>query len=189
MKRHSWVELGFRPVTGPFSKYMTPQETALLIALVDSVSPQVMIEFGCNEGITAKRILDNVPTLQRYIGIDVPSDHVPTLECQLSEVPDYAGSHVLDDERFYLMVASSQNLTGDELELCDAVFIDGDHSAAAVMHESHIARALLRPGGIIVWHDYQNPAVEVTQVLDTLCEQGWPIDAVEHSWLAFMRRP
>jgi hypothetical protein len=26
----------------------------------------------------------------------------------------------------------------------------------------------VRPGGIIIWHDYGNPTVEVTQVLDHL---------------------
>jgi len=185
--KHSWAELGVAPIKGPFSKYMTPQETAILVALVKSVSPKVMIEFGCNEGLTAKRLMDNVPTLERYIGVDVPRDHVPTLACQSNEVPLFPGLHVVDDNRFYLLFASSADLTADELEPCDAVFIDGDHSEKAVIHESHIARALLRPGGIICWHDYDNPAVEVTSAVDKLIEQGWPIDCVEHSWLAFMR--
>jgi hypothetical protein len=67
------------------------------------------------------------------------------------------------------------------------VFIDGDHSELAVLHESRIASYLVRRGGIIVWHDYDNPAVEVTQALNRLHEEGWPIASVVGSWLAFMK--
>jgi predicted O-methyltransferase YrrM len=167
-----------------FSKYLNKQETSILIDLVKRVSPKVMIEFGCNVGITAKRVLENVPTLERYVGIDVNADHVPTLECQLSEVPERAGAYAADDHRFFLLTSSSTLLGPSDLEPCDVVFIDGDHSEEVVTHESRLARKLVRRGGIIVWHDYGNPSVEVTRVLDRL---DWSITSVEGSWLAFMR--
>ena len=78
-------------------------------------------------------------------------------------------------------------LRSGHLEACDAVFIDGDHSELAVLHESRLARRLMRGRGIIVWHDYGNNAVEVTHALNRLHNEGWPISCVEHSWLAFMR--
>jgi predicted O-methyltransferase YrrM len=175
------------PLRGPFSRYLGAQETALLAALIGSVKPRVMIEFGCNRGTTAKRLLDNIGSLEKYIGIDVAPDHVPTLACQRSEVPNHAGCDAADDARFLLLTMPSRSLDVEALEPCDAVFIDGDHSLPAVMHESRLARALLRPGGIICWHDYGNPAVEVTAALDALQAQGWPINCVENSWLAFLR--
>jgi hypothetical protein len=78
-------------------------------------------------------------------------------------------------------------LTRDDLEPCDAVFIDGDHSVKEVSHDSELARELVRLGGIICWHDNLNPAVEVTQVLKRLNASGWPIKQVAGSWIAFMR--
>ena len=36
----------------------------------------------------------------------------------------------------------------------DIVFLDGDHSAAAVYREIPAALRILRPGGVIVLHDY-----------------------------------
>jgi hypothetical protein len=45
---------------------------------------------------------------------------------------------------------------------------------------------LIRGRGIIVWHDYSNPAVGVTEALDRLHDEDWPIEHVENSWLAFM---
>jgi predicted O-methyltransferase YrrM len=181
------IIVGADLVRGPFSKYLGAHETSILIHLVRSVSPQVMIEFGCNMGVTAKRVIDNVPSIIKYIGIDVPPDHIPTLDCQRTEVPICAGSIAALEAEFFLYVADSRELSPSDLEPCDAVFIDGDHSEEAVLHESWLARSVVKSEGIICWHDYGNPAVEVTRALDGLYSEGWPIVSVQHSWLAFMR--
>jgi predicted O-methyltransferase YrrM len=180
------ADIGVVPIAGPFSHYLNWQETAILVALTRSVAPRVMIEFGCNVGITAKRVLSNVASLRKYIGIDVPPDHRPILSCQDSEVPDEPGIYAADDARFFLLLADHE-LTKADLEPCDAVFIDGDHSASAVRRDSELARELIRPGGVMCWHDHLNAAVEVTQVLERFAADGWPIKQVERSWIAFMR--
>jgi len=169
--------------------YLNEVETAILVTLVTSVKPKVMIEFGCNQGRTAKIILDNVLSIERYIGIDVPPDHEPTLECQRSEIPRSPGIFAASDERFWLLVRDrgSAGIGPQDLESCDVVFVDGDHSDRAVTHDLHVARVLTRPGGIIVAHDYGNEAVEVTRAIDRLCDQGWPWQHIEGTWLAFMR--
>jgi predicted O-methyltransferase YrrM len=167
--------------------YLNVHETAVLIALVKSVAPKIMIEIGCQRGATSKAVLDNVPTLERYIGVDVPWNHEPTLACQRSEVPYTAGLWAADDPRFSVLLRSSSSLGPQDLEPCDAVFIDGDHSESAVLHDSYLARALVQPGGIIVWHDHNNPAVEVDEALDKLYCEGWPIIHVQGTWLAYRR--
>ena len=88
MRKLTLADIGAAPLRGPFSRYLNAQETAILAALVGSVAPRVMIEFGCNRGTTAKRLLENIPSLQTYIGIDVAPDHVPALKCQRSEIPN-----------------------------------------------------------------------------------------------------
>jgi predicted O-methyltransferase YrrM len=178
--------IAVRSVAGPFSNYLGAEETAILIALVAEVAPRVMIEFGCNVGRTAKRVLENVPSIEKYIGIDVPTGHVPILPCQLSEIPLWPASEAVRDPRFELLLRDSSQL--DEVEPCDAAFIDADHSVGAVLYESNLAHAAMRPGGIIVWHDYNNSAVEVTAALDHLHDaEGWPIYSVLGTWLAFMK--
>ena len=57
----------------------------------------------------AQRVLENVSTLEKYIGIDVEPQHVPTLVCQLDEVPRQAGCYA-DDARFRLLTSPSQEL-------------------------------------------------------------------------------
>jgi predicted O-methyltransferase YrrM len=153
-----------------------------LIKLIESVSPKVMIEFGCNEGVTAKRLLEKVSTIERYIGIDISFDQAT------DETPVNAGWAAANDPRFFVLFQNSRSLIDEDLEECDAIFVDGDHSEETVLHESLMARRLIRPGGIIVWHDFGNPAVEVTQTLVRLSNDfGWPIQNIDGSWLAFMR--
>jgi predicted O-methyltransferase YrrM len=169
------------------NQYLGTKETDIVVDLIASVSPRTVFEFGTNLGKTARAVLDALPGVELYVGIDVPRQHVPHLACQLSEVPMAPGHYAAGDKRYQLLLADSTTLTAADLEPVDAVFIDGDHSARAVTHDSHLARALLRPGGIIIWHDYNNSAVEVNGVLDNLVEQGWPLTAVRDTWLAFMR--
>ena len=183
-------EFEIPPIAGYLSNpYLGWHETALVIGLVRSVNAKVMIEFGVQMGRTARAVLQNVPTMEKYIGIDVPPDHYPTLLHQRSEVPSNAGHYAKYDPRFELMVreGGSFNLGPHDLPTCDAAFIDGDHSAGAVRHDSEVARTIVRYGGVIVWHDYGNQSVEVTQVLDGLYADGWPIRAIAGTWLAFVR--
>jgi predicted O-methyltransferase YrrM len=167
--------------------YLNQNETRIVIELVKSVNPKIMIEFGCQMGRTSVAILRVVDTLERYIGIDVPANYVPPLAGQRSEVPSEPGRYALADPRFQLIIRprGSLDLFVNDLPRCDAIFIDGDHSERAVLHDSRLADTLVRPGGIIIWHDYANPTVEVTRALDNLIEAGWPIRLVENTWLAY----
>jgi len=163
-----------------------------LIALIRSVNPRHVIEFGVNVGRTAKAIMANVPGIEHYTGIDVPLDYVPLLALQRDNAVPNPGEMVLDDPRFKLIVSTrgSLDLTPDDLDPCDAAFIDGDHGLEAVMHDTKLVRALLRPGGIIVWHDYQSLGnVDVKSALDGMHRAGDPIYRVDDTWLAFERRP
>jgi len=80
----------------------------------------------------------------------------------------------------------------------DTVFIDGGHSAEVVENDSRLAMRLVRPGGLVMWHDYC-PRDEVTQACDSTRdvvhfiathrqELGQYLDTlfwVEPSWLLF----
>jgi predicted O-methyltransferase YrrM len=184
-------EVSYPTLTGPVpalaNDYLGVAETAIVVDLVSSVAPKVVLEIGVNQGKTARAILDAMPEIERYIGIDLPTDATPRLGCQYSEVPVVAGRFAANDPRFWLLLGESTTIEAHDLEPIDAAFIDGDHSAIGVEHDSRLARALLRPGGVIVWHDCGNPNVEVTDVLDRLAGEGWPICHVMGTWLAYMR--
>jgi predicted O-methyltransferase YrrM len=184
--------LNVRPIdwAGLPKRFMNPGELEVLIALLRPHRPRHVIEFGVNVGRTAKAILANVPGIERYTGIDVPADYVPEKPVQRGEVPTAPGDLVNGDPRFALIIRprGSHDLTPAELEPADAAFIDGDHSRAGVLNDTALARAVLRPGGMIIWHDYHDRGtVDVREVLDEMFRDGEPIARVERTWLAFQQ--
>jgi predicted O-methyltransferase YrrM len=188
----SKATLNVRPIdwTGLPGRFMNPGELEVLIALVRSVSPKAVLEFGVNVGRTAKAILSHVPGIETYQGIDVPMGYVTAKAVQRREVPAHPGEMVLDSPRFQLILRprGSLDLKPADLLPCDAAFIDGDHGRAAVKHDSALARALTRPGGIIIWHDYHDlNTVDVREVLNEFHAAGEPITHVADTWIAFRK--
>ncbi|WP_181172038.1 MULTISPECIES: class I SAM-dependent methyltransferase [unclassified Mesorhizobium] len=185
-------QLDVRPIDwgGLNTRFMNPGELEVLVALARSVSPKVAIEFGVNEGRTAKALLRNVETIERYVGIDVPQGYVTDKIVQRREVPQQPARLALDDARFRLLIArnGSHDLDQDDLPECDFAFIDGDHGRAGVISDTALARHRVRKGGIIVWHDYHaRGTVDVQAVLEDMHADNHPISHVEGTWLAFMR--
>src|SRR3546814_12038217 len=88
------------------------------------------MEIGCNEGRTARAVLDNVQGITRYVGVDVPPGYVFARSVQAKEVPAEPGKWANADARFDLQLheRGSFDLEADDLPACDAVFIDGDSS-------------------------------------------------------------
>lgn len=172
----------------PSRQYMQDGELGLLLTLVDSVKPHSVIEFGVNEGLTARAVLQYIDGIERYVGIDVPFDYRTEIPTQQSEVPREPGRLVKDDTRFKLVIRHPDFMPFDMVAAdFDVAFIDGDHGRNAVRHDYDLARLLVRPGGIIIFHDYNNTTVQVTEALDALHERGSKIASVEGTWIAFER--
>lgn len=172
-------------------QYMNPGEMEVFIELVNLAKPYVMIEFGVNEGITANEVLLRFVDIERYVGIDVPTEYVDEIwPQQRGEIPHEPGRLVNHDPRFELMIRrhGSLDLTPADLPICDVAYIDGDHHYKVVKHDSELARRIVRPGGMILWHDVGNTLTPgVLQLVEELHEAGWPIQRVADTWLAFMK--
>ena len=117
------------------------------------------------------------------IGIDVLPDYKFELPAQKFERPDQPGRLVSGDPRFELRFRGAQMPTS-----ADVVFIDGDHGKHAVLRDSLWATDIVSEGGLIIWHDYGNPTVEVTEVLNRLDTHGRELYHVEGTWLVFEQR-
>ena len=176
---------------GLHRKYLNVGEMEIIASILRGVEAKSVLEIGCRDGRTARVLLHNVSALDRYVGVDVPMSYVPNLSHQRAEMVSDPGALVVDDSRFELMLRERGSLDlkpQNFYERFDAAFIDGDHSEAAVTHDSDLARTVVRPGGVIIWHDYCNEGVEVQRALDRLSDEGWPIRAVEGTWLAYLVR-
>jgi predicted O-methyltransferase YrrM len=161
-------------------------EQESLLALVGSIvpAPEVMVEIGVNIGLTAKAVLHHVRSIHRYIGIDVEADYRFELPFQQHDRPAEPGRLVKDDTRFRLMLRGS----GEAMpESSDVVFIDGDHGPRNVLQDSLWAASIVRSGGMLIWHDYQNTPAEVTGVLDQLYDEGRNLVHITGTSLVFER--
>ncbi len=179
--RNNWPNL-------PSRYYMMDGELGFLLTMLDDIKPKRMIELGVNEGITARAVLDHIKSIEYYLGVDVPFNHVMPLPGQQPEVPQEPGRLVKDDRRFELLLR--YNGAFDSLIVAcdrfDVAFIDGDHSYKGVMDDYELARkVVLQPGGWIFFHDYNNPTVEVTRALDDLHLGGRNIVNAEGTWMAY----
>ena len=171
-------------------RFLNEGELEVIVALMRSVNAARIVEFGTNEGRTAAAILRNVPTVREYIGVDVPPGYQFACAVQKAETPAQPGHLAASDARFKLILRpkGSLDLTVDDIGEVDAVFIDGDHSRAAVTHDSEFATKIVNKGGIIVWHDYHNlETVDVRPVLEEMQAAGRQILHVANTWIAFER--
>lgn len=169
---------------------MNPGELEVLVALIASIRPAGIIEIGVNEGRTAKAILQNIDGIERYQGVDVMAGYIPAMAVQRKEVPTKPGWMATEDPRFELILRprGSLDLQPDDLSPCDVVFVDGDHGHAAVRHDIKLAEKIVRPGGMIIYHDYHHlGTVDVKVVLEERAARGFDIRHVDGTWLAFER--
>ena len=146
------------------------QDRSVLIALSRLIRPRILVEIGVQWGWLAKVLLHESPWIERYIGVDILPESDPALVVQRIEVPrtDSAGGQAKGDLRFELMLQphGSHDLSADILPQVDFVFVDGDHSYDGVLQDSRLALDLVRPGGVIAWHDYGNGSVQATRAID-----------------------
>ena len=171
-------------------RYINDGEMEVLVALARSVNAETAIEIGCNEGRTSRLLLENVRTLGKLVGIDVMPGYEFAKPVQRNEVPPRPGIYALGHPGFELIIRKfgSFDVRPDELPAADFIFIDGDHGREAVTHDTALAKVLIRPGGIIAWHDYHERGnVDVKPVLDELRAAGDDIQCVESTWIAFLR--
>lgn len=138
-------------------------ELAPFLALAMDLEPKVIVEVGSFAGGTLWAWMQFCP---RVIGIDRPPKGFETGP-QLSEL----GCEVLlGDSHDPGMVADLEKMLDGEP--VDMLFIDGDHSYEGVKADYELYSPLVRPGGIVAFHDVCGhptmPFIEVDRFWATL---------------------
>ena len=78
--------------------------------------------------------------------------------------------------RFYKLTGSGK----------DFVFVDAAHTAAYVRNDSEKAWAMLRPGGIVAWHDCRPQSPDVVKYLRNC---PFAVSRISGTTLAFATKP
>lgn len=171
------------------TRFFNPGELDALAAILRTNNVRNFVEVGCQNGRTAKALINNLPMLESYIGIDVPPGTPLSCAVQRTETPERAGELALDEDKFFLMLSKR----GSEIAFqffspnsVDAVFIDGDHSYEAVKRDHDEARRVAPKGGLIIHHDYHDlGTVGVKQALQELAAGGEKFYHVKDTWLVY----
>jgi cephalosporin hydroxylase len=156
-------------------------ELAGFLAMLADFHPEVVVEIGSDAGGTLwawQQI-----GARRVIGVDQPKQAFSTgkdLDAHGSEVV-YGDSH--DPETLHRL---EKLLDGDPV---DMLFIDGDHSYDGVLADWTMYHPLIRPGGIVAFHDVLHhpghPFVEVGEVYRMVSrgyEHSEIIDEFDRAW-------
>ena len=178
-------------------------DTEAWILAVLAKRARLMFEFGTCTGRTAYLWARN----------SAPDARVVTLTLSAAEIAAYhreggdtgsATKRAIDEsvfDRFYYSdtpyAAKVKQLFGDSKALdespwagqCDLVFVDGSHARSYVESDSSKALRMVKPGGLVLWHDYRG--YRLAGVFDTLNElaRELPLFHIRTTSLVAYRRP
>lgn len=140
----------------------TPPETRLLLfSLAVSMQARDILELGCDMGYTT-RVL--ATTGVNVVGVDAFCEGNEESACQLTA--PYPNCTIVKSEAYqYLLSIPGRSF--------DMVFVDDFHDPHHVGRESIAIRRIIRPHGIVAFHDtiYDPRLREVVQKIFSDCEQ------------------
>lgn len=172
-------------------------ELTILARSVALAQPRCLFEIGTFDGRTTLNLAANAPADARVLTLDLPAQAA-------------TGLAVADGDRRYIdkpasgarfaghaLAARITQLYGDSATFdfapyagqVDWMFIDGAHSAEYVRKDSQTAKALVKTGGWVFWHDY-GVWDGVTEALNALASEPWftGIRHIEGTSLAVLQK-
>jgi predicted O-methyltransferase YrrM len=149
-------------------------ETLALVLLMRQARAESIFEFGTYKGVSITQLALNVPAHGRIYTLDLPDDPGESLypipiakDAVLAREP-VKGSLVPADLRERIQFLRQDSAKFDETPFrgaIDFVFVDGAHNLEYVRNDSEKGWRMLRPGGIIAWHDCCSQDPDVVRYL------------------------
>ena len=163
-----------------------------------------LFEFGTCTGKTAYLWSRNAPvgakivtlTLgpsqqQEYVASPNDSKEDTTFALRESVFEDFLYTNTEAEQSITQLYGDSKQLIESEWKDCfDLIFVDGSHARSYVESDSRKAMTMVKPGGLVLWHDYAGPrhAAGVFQMLNALAEE-FDFHRVEGTTFVAWRRP
>ncbi len=126
-----------------------------------------LFEIGTFDGRTTLNLALSAPPRCRVFSLDLPhetrtrfelaagEDHMVDKGASGQRIEAYRQSHARAVARIYQLYGDSARFDfGPYRRSCSLVFVDGSHHYDYVMSDSYRALEMVRPGGVILWHDY-----------------------------------
>lgn len=163
-----------------------------------------LFEFGTCTGKTAYLWARNTPPDAKIVTLTLAPEERSAYRSESSDDPEDT-SNALSESGYTTFLYSGtpveskiEQLFGDSKALdptpwagrCDLVFVDGSHAYSYVVSDSEKALQLVRPGGLVLWHDYAGPrhSPGVYRALNELA-QRLPLRRIAGTMLVAYRKP
>jgi predicted O-methyltransferase YrrM len=172
---------------------LTVDELAVVALLCQRLGPRTIFEFGTFNGRTTLNLAINAPPEAKIYTLDLPTPGETQLASEEEDgayhLGQQTGSFFFESqvhERIEQLWCDSARF--DETSLrgrVDLVFVDGSHSYEYVSNDTAKALAMVRPGGVILWHDYCVWFPGVFRYLHELLPR-YPLKHIEGTHLAIL---
>ncbi len=139
-------------------------ELTVLAAICAARRPAAIFEIGTFDGRTTLNLAENSPPDARIYTLDLPAAQIGATAHALAAGEDAFVRKRESGARFASSPHASRitQLYGDSAQFdfspyrgaIDLVFVDASHAYEYVLADTRSALAMLRPGGVILWHDY-----------------------------------
>lgn len=139
-----------------------PGDCRALAALASHLGAARMLEIGTHVGASTAA-LASVGSVVTVDVIDVNASDGPWSAIGAGESPADMLRRIGLAHRVQFVRAPSLEYFASAPEPFDLIFLDGDHAAATVYRELAAASRAIRPGGVIVLHDYFPEGKSVVQ--------------------------
>jgi predicted O-methyltransferase YrrM len=139
---------------------VNPGDRRALYYLVMGLKAERVLEVGTHIGASTLHIAGALKRLGRDARmtsvdiLDVNDAGGPWKKLGLAKTPKEFARELECEERIEFCARPSLEFMRKDKRRYDLVFLDGDHGARAVYQEVGAALALLKPGGVILLHDY-----------------------------------
>ena len=181
---------------------VTPAELAIIAAFVRQRQPAACFEIGTFDGRTTENMAANQPAEGTCYTLDLPPDGLDKAVLPLASGDETYIRKPASGARLSAQAKSGKivQLYGDSGTFdfapyhgkIDLMFVDGAHSDEYVLSDSDAAHRMVKPGGLVLWHDYDSRWFPgVTRALNQLQAQDARFQGIRHienTALCFMVR-
>ncbi|MDB4883818.1 MAG: hypothetical protein JWL95_2584 [Gemmatimonadetes bacterium] len=189
---------------GPFTVEGGTTDAEAWILAVLAKNARHLFEFGTCTGKTAYLWARNAPTDARITTLTLAPESRAEYRAESGDDPAETDVALRESEFATFLYSGTaaeskiEQLYGDSKSFdigpwagrCDLVFVDGSHAYSYVVSDSAKALELVRPGGLVLWHDYggRRHSPGVYRALNQLATR-LPLVRIDGTKLVAFRRP
>lgn len=136
-------------------------DMALLKEEIEKLEPgKIHVQIGIDEGRSLRTAHEYAPEGVWIIGIDI-HDPTNTPGLNRSQFMEQEGMVGIGKRCFYIHGDADEfaQMLWTKMSFVDLLFIDGHHSKEDVEKNTLMWKGLVRPGGVILYHDIDHPGV------------------------------